>query len=55
MKNYVRKQIKEDVVRYYDENDELHRIDGPAVEYTNGSKYWFVEGKYHRLDGPAIS
>ena len=31
-----------------------HRLDGPAVEYTNGDKIWYKEGKYHRLDGPAI-
>ena len=30
-----------------------HRLDGPAYEGVNGSKEWWVEGKYHRLDGPA--
>ena len=24
------------------------------IEYSNGSKEWFVDGKLHRLDGPAI-
>ena len=32
----------------------LHRLDGPAVEYTNGHKEYWVEGKLHRLDGPAV-
>ena len=31
-----------------------HRLDGPAVEYADGRKYWYVNGKHHRLDGPAI-
>jgi hypothetical protein len=31
-----------------------HRIDGPAVEYPDGSKAWYVNGKCHRNDGPAI-
>ena len=31
----------------------LHRLNGPAVEQANGSKFWFVNGKIHRLDGPA--
>jgi hypothetical protein len=31
----------------------LHRLDGPAVEYPNGYKVWYVNGKRHRLDGPA--
>jgi hypothetical protein len=35
-------------------NDNLHRLDGPAVECVNGSKYWFHDGKRHRTDGPAI-
>jgi hypothetical protein len=36
-------------------NDLLHREDGPAVILTDGSKYYFINGKYHR-DGnlPAI-
>ena len=33
---------------------QLHRINGPAVEYVNGTKEWFVNGRLHRTDGPAI-
>jgi hypothetical protein len=33
---------------------EYHRLDGPAVEYSDGYKQWRVVGKLHRLDGPAI-
>jgi len=42
------------VLDYYDYNKVLHRLDGPAVEYVDGSKRWWVEGQRHRLDGPAI-
>jgi hypothetical protein len=35
-------------------NEELHREDGPAVEYSNGYKAWYLYGKRHREDGPAI-
>jgi len=31
-----------------------HRLDGPAVEYADGTKVWWVDGKRHRLDGPAV-
>lgn len=31
-----------------------HRVDGPAVEHTNGTKEWYFEGLHHRDDGPAI-
>jgi len=35
-------------------NDELHREDGPAVEYDSGAnKLWYLNGKLHREDGPA--
>ena len=39
--------------RWYNESDQLHRIDGPAVEFANGSKIWCQNGKTHRTDGPA--
>jgi hypothetical protein len=32
----------------------LHREDGPAVEWANGDRDWFINGKYHRVDGPAL-
>jgi hypothetical protein len=35
-------------------NDQLHREDGPAVEYADGSKLWYLNGQCHREDGPAI-
>lgn len=31
-----------------------HREDGPAVEWSDGSKTWYIGGKCHREDGPAI-
>ena len=23
----------------------LHRVNGPAIEYDDGSKYWYLNGK----------
>jgi len=40
-------------VRYYNEKGQLHRLDGPAVEFFSGSKKWYENDKLHRLDGPA--
>jgi len=31
----------------------VHREDGPAIEWKNGSKIWYIDGKRHREDGPA--
>ena len=41
---------------WYKEGTEiLHREeDLPAVEYSNGYKVYFINGKYHRENGPAI-
>jgi hypothetical protein len=41
-------------IRHFNDKGLLHRLDGPAIEYTNGYKAWYVDGKCHRLDGPAI-
>lgn len=38
--------------RWY-KDDVLHRTDGPAIEYVDGSASWFVNGARHRVDGPA--
>ena len=35
-------------------NDKLHRTDGPAIEYADGYKEWYLNGELHREDGPAI-
>ena len=40
--------------RYYNCTGRYHRDEGPAVEYTNGTKYWYQNGLPHRIDGPAI-
>ena len=35
-------------------NNQLHHVDGPAVEYSNGYKAWWLNGQLHRVDGPAV-
>jgi len=53
MKYTVR--IDEEGTFWYKEGTKiLHREDGPAVEYADGSKYWWLNGERHREDGPAI-
>ena len=51
------KLVVENETSYYQWIDgvhELHRLDGPAVEFVDGHKEWYQNGKLHRLDGPAI-
>ena len=40
--------------KYFNSAGELHRDNGPAVEYKSGSRAWFQNGKLHRTDGPAV-
>ena len=50
-------KINEDGDKYYYSDKEMtifHRDDGPAIEYADGSKAWYLNGKLHRDDGPAI-
>ncbi len=51
---------KEYTVKVYDDrtewylNGELHRENGPAIEYADGTKVWHLNGNRHRVDGPAV-
>ena len=47
------KHTEKNSTRWY-KNGQLHREDGPAVEWVDGSKEWFIDGKHHRENGPAI-
>jgi len=39
--------VSEDATLWYKPGtDERHREDGPAVEYANGSKFWYLDGVY---------
>ena len=48
------KKVYNDRVEYQNSDGKRHRTDGPAIEYANGTKYWYINGKRHRTDGPAI-
>jgi hypothetical protein len=41
------------MIKHRNENGELHRVDGPAIEWADGYRSWWVDGKRHRTDGPA--
>lgn len=40
--------------KYWYQDDEFHRLDGPAIEWTDGEKWYYVNGKRHHRDGPAV-
>lgn len=46
--------MKEYRKEFFNEEGKLHRLDGPAVEWGNGTKEWYKHGKRHREGGPAV-
>jgi hypothetical protein len=40
---------------YQNEKGQFHREDGPAREWTNGSKEWWINDAIRRIDGPAVT
>ena len=40
---------------YYNSAGQLHREDGPAIEYANSNKEWWQNDQRHRTDGPAMT
>ena len=36
-----------EVIRYYNSNYQLHRLDGPAIECPDGTSHWYLNDKYY--------
>ena len=53
-KEYYIEEYDNGSKEYYDENKNLHKDDGPAVNYSNGDKEYWCYGKRHRKNGPAV-
>jgi hypothetical protein len=51
-------KIEKTVLKYgtiiYKLNGKLHKEDGPAVYYPDGSKKYYLNDKLHNEDGPAL-
>ena len=56
MKTYTVTVDDELTVRWYNDKQQLHRENGPAVETINdnGYKSWYLNGRLHRENGPAV-
>jgi len=40
--------------KWYNADGNLHRTDGPAIEWYDGELWWMNHNRLHRTDGPAI-
>lgn len=49
---YTKHYANGDIERF-NENNQLHCENGPAVE-SNYGKQWLINGQFHRTDGPAV-
>jgi hypothetical protein len=47
-------QVYDNRTEWRNAEGQIHREDGPAIEYTDGTKQWWANGKPHRVDGPAV-
>jgi len=54
MQTYKVTVNKYKTICWYNEKNQLHRLNGPAIEWADGTKEWWVDDKCHRLDGPAV-
>jgi len=53
MEKYI-VEVHSDRTVWKNEKGEVHRLNGPAIEYADGHKSWFLNDKLHREDGPAV-
>jgi hypothetical protein len=53
MKEY-KVTVTKEVTRWHNESNQLHRENGPAEEYANGDKFYYINGLLHRENGPAV-
>jgi hypothetical protein len=55
MNNYTSKKTNENGdTFYYNDEGKLHRTDGPAIEYVNGEKYWYVNGVHQPVESAIV-
>ena len=47
-------EITNEYIIFKNDNGKTHRVDGPAIIWSNGDKSWWLNGKTHRADGPAV-
>ena len=53
---YIVTDAKGDTLYFKDSKHTiLHRDNGPAVEYKDGSEAWYKDNELHRVGGPAIT
>ena len=47
--------LPDGTIEYRNADDQLHRLDGPALRRPDGYQQWWLNDQLHRLDGPAVT
>ena len=50
----ITREVGNGLIVYKNSKGLYHRVDGPAVEWVDGTKEWWLNNQYHRTDGPAV-
>jgi hypothetical protein len=50
----IKNTLENGTVKYLNKDGLLHKEDGPAIIWNDGSVEWFFDGRRHREDGPAL-
>jgi len=54
LKNYSKIEVDEYSNKHYlNDEGKRHRLDGPAIESSHGTKFWCINGNCHRNIDPA--
>jgi len=54
LKNYSKVEVYDSGDKHYlNDKGEFHCLDGPAIERSNGSKFWYINDKEHRNIDPS--
>lgn len=49
------KRYSSGLVKWFNDENRLHRVDGPAILWPDGQGEWYLNGLLHRDGGPAVS
>ena len=47
-------KVCDQCTKWYNDEGQLHCLDGPAIIWKNGDMSWYKNGQRHREDGPSI-
>lgn len=50
----INKNKNDNSILHYNDKGELHNENGPAVIWSDGAQFWYMNGDLHNENGPAV-